>query len=146
MNRRTAEQGTAEYRSEKHFLILSKTSAVRNSLFDIVLRTPHPAGGSPVSIFKIREVIVGESEWDRTKLYDKSKESRPRGPGFELPPEAVWWQEVEFLTGRVVCPPRLKKTGGEINGGAAFSTLVSFIELVREYLLLCSATVTFADK
>ncbi len=53
---------------------------------------------------------------------------------------------IELLTGRVVCPPRLKKTGGEIYGGAAFSTLVSFIELVREYLLLCSATVTFADK
>ncbi|MDH3556553.1 MAG: hypothetical protein OES18_11950, partial [Deltaproteobacteria bacterium] len=30
-------------------LFLSKTSAVRNSLFDIVLRTPHPAGGFPVS-------------------------------------------------------------------------------------------------
>jgi hypothetical protein len=35
--------------------LLSKTSAVRNSLFDIVLRTPHPAGGSPVSIFKIEK-------------------------------------------------------------------------------------------
>jgi hypothetical protein len=28
MNRRTVEQGTAEYRSEKRFLSLSKTSAV----------------------------------------------------------------------------------------------------------------------
>ena len=45
MNRRTAEQGTAEYRSEKYNLTALKTSAVRNSLFDIVLRTPHPAGG-----------------------------------------------------------------------------------------------------
>jgi hypothetical protein len=54
MNRRTAEQGTAEYRSENIFLFFTKTSAVRNSLFDIVLRTPHPAGGSPVSIFKIQ--------------------------------------------------------------------------------------------
>jgi hypothetical protein len=53
---------------------------------------------------------------------------------------------MKLLTGSVVCPPCLKRTGGEINGGAAFSTLVSFIELVREYLLLCSATVTFADK
>jgi hypothetical protein len=35
MNRRTAEQGTAEYRSEKHYLLLLNTSAVRNSLFDI---------------------------------------------------------------------------------------------------------------
>jgi hypothetical protein len=35
MNRRTTEQGTAEYRSEKHYLMLSNTSAVRNSLFDI---------------------------------------------------------------------------------------------------------------
>jgi hypothetical protein len=35
MNRRTAEQGTAEYRSKKIALLLSKTSAVRNSLFDI---------------------------------------------------------------------------------------------------------------
>jgi len=35
MNRRTAEQGTAEYRSKKHYLLLSNTSAVRNSLFDI---------------------------------------------------------------------------------------------------------------
>ena len=37
--------------------LLSKTSAVRNSLFDIVLRTPHPAGGSPVSIFKIQKKL-----------------------------------------------------------------------------------------
>jgi hypothetical protein len=35
INRRTAEHGTAEYRSEKHCLISLKTSAVRNSLFDI---------------------------------------------------------------------------------------------------------------
>jgi hypothetical protein len=53
---------------------------------------------------------------------------------------------MKLLTGSVVPSPCLKRTGGEINGGAAFSTLVSFIELVREYLLLCSATVTFADK
>ena len=33
---RTAEQGTAEYRSEKYYLAASKTSAVRNSLFDIL--------------------------------------------------------------------------------------------------------------
>jgi hypothetical protein len=53
MNRRTAEQGTAEYRSEKHCLTPLKTSVVRNSLFDIVLRTPHTAGGSPVSKLQI---------------------------------------------------------------------------------------------
>jgi hypothetical protein len=53
---------------------------------------------------------------------------------------------MKFLTGSVVPSPCLKRTGGEINGGAAFSTGVSFIELVREYLLLCSAAVTFADK
>ena len=36
INRRTAEQGTAEYRSEKIIvLFLSKTSAVGNSLFHI---------------------------------------------------------------------------------------------------------------
>jgi hypothetical protein len=40
MNRRTAEQGTAEYRSEKHFLILSKNFCcskflVRYSIFKI---------------------------------------------------------------------------------------------------------------
>ena len=36
-------------------LFLSKTSAVSaEGGFDIVLRTPHPAGGSPVSIFKIQ--------------------------------------------------------------------------------------------
>ena len=45
MNRRTAA-GTAEYRREKNCLFLSKTSAVRNSLFDIVLRTP-PCGRVP---------------------------------------------------------------------------------------------------
>ena len=53
MNRRTAEQGTAEYRSKKHYFTPLRTSVVRNSLFDIVLRTPHPAGGSPVSMPKI---------------------------------------------------------------------------------------------
>jgi len=53
MNRRTAEQGTAEYRSKKHCFTPLRTSVVRNSLFDIVLRTPHPAGGSPVSMPKI---------------------------------------------------------------------------------------------
>jgi hypothetical protein len=60
MNRRTAEQGTAEYRSKKHYLLLSNTSAVRNS----VLRTPHPAGGSPVSIFK----KIKEAEFHRAGL------------------------------------------------------------------------------
>jgi hypothetical protein len=40
MNRRTADQGTAEYRREKLYLILSKTSAVRNSVFDIRYSTP----------------------------------------------------------------------------------------------------------
>ena len=53
---------------------------------------------------------------------------------------------IEPLTGRVVCPPRLVRTGVKINGGTAFGTLVSLIELVREYLLLCAAAVTFADK
>ncbi len=53
---------------------------------------------------------------------------------------------IELLTGRVVCPPRLVRTGVKVNGGAAFGTLVTFIELVREYLLLCSATVAFANK
>jgi hypothetical protein len=33
---RTAEQGTAEYRSEKYCLAALKTSAVRNFLFDIL--------------------------------------------------------------------------------------------------------------
>jgi len=33
---RTAEQGTAEYRSEKYYFTVLKTSAVRNSLFDIL--------------------------------------------------------------------------------------------------------------
>jgi hypothetical protein len=53
---------------------------------------------------------------------------------------------IALLTGRVVCPPCLVRTGVKINSGAALSTRVSFIELVREYLLLCSAAVTFADK
>ena len=34
LNSRTAEQGTAEYRSEKIYLLL-QTSSVRNSLFDV---------------------------------------------------------------------------------------------------------------
>jgi hypothetical protein len=33
---RTAEQGTAEYRSEKNYPTALKTSAVRNSLFEIL--------------------------------------------------------------------------------------------------------------
>ena len=43
MNSRTAEQGTAEYRSEQIFLFLSITSAVRNSLF--VIRYSKYKGG-----------------------------------------------------------------------------------------------------
>jgi hypothetical protein len=33
---RTAEQGTAKYRSEKYYLTALQTAAVRNSLFDIL--------------------------------------------------------------------------------------------------------------
>jgi hypothetical protein len=65
----------------------------------------------------------------------------------KLKPETFFTgKAIELLTGRVVCPPCLVRTGVKINSGATFSTLVSFIELVRKYLLLCSAAVTFADK
>jgi len=47
LNRRTAEQGTAEYRDEKCCLFPKKTSAVRNSLFDPAcggIQNENPAG------------------------------------------------------------------------------------------------------
>ncbi len=75
MNRRTAEQGTAEYRSEEYCLIPQK----KLLLFEI-----------PYSIFDIQNEkhakairLKGEGfkpgEW-------KSKESRPKGPGFAFAP------------------------------------------------------------
>jgi hypothetical protein len=53
---------------------------------------------------------------------------------------------IELLTGRVVCPPRLIRTGGKINDRAASGTGVSFFELVRKDLFLCTTVVTLADK
>ena len=65
LNRRTAEPQDKEPQNievKNIVLFLSKTSAVRNSSFDIVLRTPHPVGGSPVSIFKeIEQVELSSS-------------------------------------------------------------------------------------
>jgi hypothetical protein len=58
----------------------------------------------------------------------------------------VWQQEVEFSTGTVVPSSCLKRTGGEINALAASGTGVSFVELVRKDLFLCTTAVTFADK
>ena len=58
MNRRTAESAGGGQNIEVKNIVLFffKTSAVSaGGGFDIVLRTPHPAGGSPVSIFKIQE-------------------------------------------------------------------------------------------
>ncbi len=60
MNRRTAEQGTAEYRSEKHFLILFKNFCcskflVRYSIFKIqnlkFYSVESPTGGPPEAKF-----------------------------------------------------------------------------------------------
>jgi len=53
MNRRTAKQGTAEYRSEKHCLILSKTSAVRNFLFDLPAIASRSGEAGGYSILKL---------------------------------------------------------------------------------------------
>jgi len=58
MNRRTAESAGGGQNIEVQNIVsfFLKTSAVSaEGGFDIVLRTPHPAGGSPVSIFKIQE-------------------------------------------------------------------------------------------
>ena len=52
----------------------------------------------------------------------------------------------QLLTGRVVCPPCLVRTGVKINACAACGTGVSFVELVRKDLFLCTTVVTFADK
>ena len=58
MNRRTAESAGGGQNIEVQNIVsfFLKTSAVSaEGGFDIVLRTPHPAGGSPVSTFKIQE-------------------------------------------------------------------------------------------
>jgi hypothetical protein len=53
---------------------------------------------------------------------------------------------MKLLTGSVVPSPCLKRTGGEINARAASGTGVSFVELVRKDLLLCTTVVTLANK
>jgi hypothetical protein len=53
---------------------------------------------------------------------------------------------IELLTGSLVPSPRLIRTGGEINARAASGTGVSFVELVRKDLFLCTTVVTLADK
>jgi hypothetical protein len=56
MNCRTAESayGGQNIEVKNIVLFLSRTSAVSaGGGFDIVLRTPHPAGGPPVSILKL---------------------------------------------------------------------------------------------
>ena len=66
MNRRTAEPQNKKPQNievKDIVLFLSKTSAVRNSLFDIVLRTPHPAGESPVSIFQMQKRLHPAPIW-----------------------------------------------------------------------------------
>jgi len=79
MNRRTAE-----YRSEKHCLIFLRISAVRNSLFDIVLRTPHPAGGSPVSIFKIYRRLNPALNWTESSAQYNLRQSHSTLPPARL--------------------------------------------------------------
>jgi hypothetical protein len=68
-------------------LFLSITSAVRHSLFDIVLRTPHPAGGSPVSIFKKQKKLNPPSSRTECCARYNFRQSLaalycPRRPGF----------------------------------------------------------------
>jgi hypothetical protein len=58
MNRKPQNQEPQNIEVNNTVLFLSKTSAVRHSLFGIVFRTPHPAGGSPVSIFNNQDTIV----------------------------------------------------------------------------------------
>jgi hypothetical protein len=53
---------------------------------------------------------------------------------------------MKLLTGSVVPSPCLKRTGGEINARAASGTGVSFVELVRKDLFLCTTVVALADK
>jgi hypothetical protein len=61
MNRRTAEQGTAEYRSEKHCLISFKNFCcskflVRYSIFKIQKRlTPAPSGTESSALYNLRQ-------------------------------------------------------------------------------------------
>jgi hypothetical protein len=61
MNRRTAEQGTAEYRSEKHCLIAFKNFCcskflVRYSIFKIQNRpNPTPSGTATSAVFDLRQ-------------------------------------------------------------------------------------------
>jgi hypothetical protein len=76
MNRRTAEQGTAEYRSEKHYHLLSSTSAVRNSLFDIQY-SKHKRGGTALG----RSEIINHTERDFRfwNVNFRFKSSIPRG-------------------------------------------------------------------
>jgi hypothetical protein len=55
---------TAEFLQRKNFII-------RNFLFDIVLRTPHPAGGSPVSIFSTPSNLIIFSNQNSWPLRDQ---------------------------------------------------------------------------
>jgi hypothetical protein len=90
MNRRTAEQGTAECRSEKHCPIFLKTSAVRYSLFDLPAMRARRGGRVFDIQNKVKNMVPENLAWscpkgDGSRLKEQGTRQKQSKKTYPLP-------------------------------------------------------------